>query len=62
MTENQYIVNEENREIIQEYFNCNTIPKSCLINSKNEVITFEMPMPWETENFIFWIEKADLKN
>jgi thiol-disulfide isomerase/thioredoxin len=62
VNENQYIVNEGNRKIIQEYFNCNTIPKSCLINSKNEVITFEMPMPWETENFIFWIEKAELKN
>jgi thiol-disulfide isomerase/thioredoxin/glycerophosphoryl diester phosphodiesterase len=62
MSENQYLMSKEDKSAMQEYFNLYSIPRFCMINRKNEMVTFLMPRPSETEEFNKWIEKADLKN
>lgn len=62
MTENQYLISKEDKKVMQEYFNLYSIPRFCMINRKNEMVTFLMPRPSDTEEFNKWIEKADLRN
>ena len=61
MTENQYLIRKEDKKVMQEYFNLYSIPRYCLINRQNEMVTFLMPRLSDTEEFNKWIEKANLK-